>query len=219
MSSYLIQASALTKIFLEDWHEEALRDPTSLFAANQKFVVEIPRPCGAIRLHHNVPTLASSLLVKTKERMVQDDEVSPLVDWLTNEANAETDIYGVVSVPIETNVADAIMALMYDEKGADKQGKLLAELKKNIGKNIATARERADVRVLRQCGKMYDTVRSTVQVMKKDGKGVYSPSYAESLAMTVLQDQIALKRRPNDKAQALFDKAMAGIQHDTEAHV
>lgn len=179
----------------------------------------VPRPCGAIELWHGVPTLASSLIKKDRNRLAHEDEIAPLVEWLTNEANPETDIYGVVAVPIETNVADAIMALIYDEKGQSKQEKLLTELKKKIAGSISTARERADVRVLRQCGKMYDMVRSTVQALKKDGKGIYSPSYAEALALAVLNEQIAEKRKPNDKAQSLFDRAISDIQGSTEAQV
>ncbi len=218
MSTYLVQASPLTKIFLEEWHDKCLANPAIAVKA-EKFKVMIPRQCGAIELWHGVPTLASTLIKKNKERLASEDEISPLVEWLTNESNGETDIYGVVSVPIETNVADAIMALLYDEKGEKKQEKLLSELKKNMAASISTARERADARVLRQCGKMYDMVRATVQAMKKDGKGVYAPSYAEALALAVLNEQITEKRKPDDKAQAIFERAISDIQGTTSAQV
>lgn len=218
MSTYLVQASPLTKIFLEDWHDKCLADPAEALRSS-KFRVHIPRPCGAIMLEHGVPTLAATLIAKTKERMVQEDEIAPLVEWLTNETNAETDPWGVVAVPIETNVADAIMALLYDEKKEATQQKLLADLKKRMSVSIHSARERADARVLRQCGKMYDTIKQTAQAMKKDGKGIYSPSYSEALALVVLKDQITLRRAPNEKAQAIFDGAMADIQGATGAQV
>lgn len=216
--TYIVQASPLTKIFLEEWHDKCLADP-SILTNTSKFRVMVPRPCGAIELWHGVPTLASTLIQKNKDRKVSEDEISPLVEWLTNESNPETDIYGVVAVPIETNVADAIMAMIYEEKGETKQAKLLADLKKKIAGSISTARDRADARVLRQCGKMYDMVRSTVQTMKKDGKGSYSPSYAEALALSILKDQITEKRKPNDKAQHIFEQAIADIQGSTDAHV
>ncbi len=209
--SYVIQASPLTRIFLEEHHDACLADP-SILAKPAKFKIEIPRPCGAITLWHNVPTMAASLIAKNKNRLVSDDEIAPLVEWLTNEANPETDIYGVVAVPIETNVADAIMALLYDEKGAGKQEKLLAEIKKKMAASVSSSRDRADARVLRQCGKMYDMVRQTVQTMKKDGKGVYAPSYAEALAMDVLKDQISIRRKPNAKAQEIFERATSDIR-------
>ncbi len=209
--SYLVQASTLTKIFLPEWHERCLSDPSLLLKGGEPFEIIIPRPVGSIRLQHNIPVVASTLIAKVKERKVEEDEVSPLVRWLTDENEAETDCYGVVEIPIETNVADAIMSLIYDKDGEEKQMLLLKGIKDRMAKNIADARARADRRVLRQCGKMYSTVRETVQQMKKDGKGDYSPSYSEALALEILRDQIKLRRAPDDRSQAIFNKAMEEV--------
>ncbi len=208
--TYIVQASPFTKIFLKEWHDKCLAKP-ELIALVEPFKVHIPRPCGAIELTHNVPVLASTLIPKVKERKVQDDEIAPLVSWLTHEQNPETDIYGVVAIPIETNVADAIMSLIYD-KGSEKAGaQLLANLKKNLAENIKSARERADQRVLRQCNKMYDIVRTTIGLMKKDGKGIYSPSYSEALALDILKDSIKARRAPDDRAGKIMEAAMADM--------
>lgn len=205
---YLVQASSLSRIFLPEFQAQCLADPESLLKSCAPFTVVIPRPTGSITLVHNVPVVASSLVVRTKERNIDDDEVSPLVRWLTEENEAETDIYGVVAVPIETNVADAIMSLIHDKDGEELQMKLIREIKAKMAANITEARARADARVMRQCQKMYETVFRTVQAMKKDGKGEYSPSYSEALALDILSDQIAAKRKPDGKSQAMFDKAM-----------
>ncbi len=210
MSSYIVQASPLTKIFLKEWHDKCLQDP-KLIALVEPFVVHIPRPCGAIELKHNVPVLASTLIQTVKERKVQEDEISPLVSWLTHEQNPETDIYGVVAIPIETNVADAIMSLIYDKGSDTSSKKLIDSLRKNLAENIRSARERADARVLRQCNKMYDIVRSTVGLMKKDGKGVYSPSYSEALALDILKDSIKARRAPDDRATKIMESAMSDL--------
>lgn len=210
-TSYVVQASPLTRIFLPEWHDRCLGDP-KLLLDPEPFMIRIPRATGSIELMHNKPTLASSLLVRTKEREVTEDEVSPLVLWLTGEQNTETDIYGVVDVPIQENVADAIMALLYE--GDDKKrDKLILETRKSMAKGIVTARKRADDRVMRACGKMYSVVKATVEDMKKNGKGVYSPSYAEALALEVMKDVIAQRRKPDERAASLMKGAMDQLEN------
>lgn len=173
--------------------------------------MRVPRPTGSIELVHNKPTLATSLLVRSKEREVTEDEVSPLVLWLTGEQNTETDIYGIVDVPIQDNVADAIMALIYE--GDDKKRvKLIEETRRSMAKGIVTARERADARVMRACGKMYSVVKATVEDMKKNGKGVYSPSYAEALALEVMKDTISQRRKPDERAAEMLRGAMEQME-------
>lgn len=210
-TSYVIQASPLTRIFLPEWHDRCLANP-ELLKSDEPFTIHIPRPSGAIELVHNKPTLASSLLQKTKEREVTEDEVSPLVLWLTNEQNTETDIYGVVDVPIQDSVADAIMAMIYE--GDDKKRvKLVEETRKKMAEGIVTARARADARVMRACGKMYGVVKATVEDMKKNGKGIYSPSYAEALALEIMKDTIAARRKPDERASEMLKNAMAQIDN------
>lgn len=209
-TSYVVQASPLTRIFLPEWHDRCLADP-KLLMSQEPFLVRVPRPTGSIELVHNKPTLATSLLVRSKEREVTEDEVSPLVLWLTGEQNTETDIYGIVDVPIQDNVADAIMALIYE--GDDKKRvKLIEETRRTMAKGIVTARERADARVMRACGKMYSVVKATVEDMKKNGKGVYSPSYAEALALEVMKDTISQRRKPDERAAEMLRGAMEQME-------
>jgi hypothetical protein len=208
---YVLQASPLTRIFLPEWQDQCLADPSILTKVDKPFKVHIPRPCGAIELWHNKPTLASSLLPKNKDRLVEEDEISPLVAWLTDEQRAETDIYGVVDVPIQDNIADAIMALLYED-GTDKRAKLLEHTRKEMAKGIVSARQRADARVMRACGKMYNVVKETVEDMKKNGKGVYSPSYSEALALEVMKDVISQRRKPDERAAEMMKGAMSQLE-------
>ncbi len=209
-TSYLIQASPLTRIFLPEWHDRCLQN-TALLTSSEPFLVRIPRPVGSVELIHNKPTLASSLIARTKEREITEDEISPLVQWLTNESYGETDIYGVVDVPIQETVADAIMAMIYE--GDDKKRvKLIEETRCQMAKGIVTARERADARVMRACGKMYSIVKSTVEDMKKNGKGVYAPSYSEALALEIMKDHIAARRKPDDRAAEMMKGAMSQME-------
>jgi hypothetical protein len=210
-TSYVIQASPLTRMFLPDWQDRCLQSPELLFSP-EPFLVRIPRPTGAVELMHNKPILASSLLARTKEREITEDEVSPLVLWLTGDQNTETDIYGVVDVPIQDNVADAIMALIY-ETNDNKRTKLIEETRKQMAKGISSARERADARVMRACGKMYSIVKATVEDMKKNGKGIYSPSYSEALALEVMKDSIAKRRKPDERAAELMRGALDHLEN------
>ncbi len=211
VSTYVIQASPLSRMFLSEWQDRCLADPKLLFSS-EKFLVRIPRPCGSIELIHNTPTLAASLLIRTKERDVTEDEVSPLVSWLTDEQRSETDIYGVVGVPIQENFADAIMALTTSDEDSKRWLKKVEEIRKEMAKGIVAARERADIRVMRACGKMYGVVKSTVEDMKKNGKGIYSPSYSEALAMEVMKDTIAIRRKPDERAAEMMSRAMSQLE-------
>lgn len=207
---YLIQASPLTRIFIPHLHAECLADPTKLFS-KEPFTVRIPRAVGSIELVHNKPTLASALIAQSKDRTVTEDETSPLVLWLTGEQNTETDIYGVVEVPIQDSVADAIMAMIY-EGNDDHRAQLIKETRKKMAEGIITSRQRADARVMRACGKMYNVVKSTVETMQKDGKGIYSPSYAEALAMEVMKDTISKRRKPDEAAARMMQSAMQQME-------
>lgn len=209
-STYVLQASPLSRLFVPAWQDRLLADP-KLLMSSEPFTMHIARPTGAISLVHNKPTLASTLLPRSKEREVTEDEVSPLVLWLTNEQNHETDIYGVVDVPIQDNVAEAIMALLHEDN-EDKRTKFLIESRKQMAKGIKTARERADARVMRACGKMYNVIKSTVEDMKKNGKGVYSPSYSEALALEVMKDTISSRRKPDERASEMLKNAMSHLE-------
>lgn len=211
MSAYLIQASPLTRIFLPEWHDKCLADPT-LLMSTKPFRVLIPRPCGAIELVHGQPVLATSLLPRSEDRVKSiEDEVSPLVQWLTDDQVGETDGYGVVAVPIQENVADAIMTLLY-EKNVNHQQKLLDETRTRIAQGIQISREKADARVMRACSKIYSVVKSTVEEMKKNNKGHYSPSYAESLALQVMKDQIKIRKAPEERAAAMMSQVLDHLE-------
>lgn len=205
-STYVVQASPLTRLVLPEYQQECLDDPKVL-ESNTPFLVKIPRPTGMIELWHNKPTLASTLIPRTKDRKITEDETTPLVRWLTEDDEPETDIYGVVAVPIQEDIADAIMTMIHE--GDDKKRiKLIDETRKRMAKGISEAREKADKRVIKACGRMNSIVVQTVQDMKKNGKGIYSPSYSEALALTIMKDSLALRRKPDERATEMMKAAM-----------
>ncbi len=209
---YLLQASTLTKLFLPEWHYRCLEEP-KLLADPTPFRVHIPRAVGAIELWHNKPVLASSLISQSgkKTREVTEDEVTPLVQWLTNIQNSETDQWGVVEIAVEQDLADTIMALIYEGK-TDEREKFMQNMKAKMSAAVMQAREIADQRVMRSCGKIYNVVKQTVEHMKKNNSGVYSPSYSEALAMTVMKDTIAQRKRPDEAAAHMMRNAMSQME-------
>lgn len=203
---YLMQASPITRLCLPEWHDRCLNDPKLLFS-KESFEVFIPRTCGGIRLNHMKITPPSELIPKNGPRIIEEDEIKPLVTWLTGENSQETDMYGVVSIEVGNDMADAIMSMIIsgDEKKAKEA---LAENKEMMKKSFAEAVKRADERVMRACGKMYNIVKQTVDYMKKNNLGVYSPSVAEALMFEVMDKPIRARRESEEKAKALMDKAL-----------
>lgn len=206
---YLMQASPITRMALPEWQLKCIENP-ELLKSNEPFTVHIPRPCGGISLVHRKLTPPTDL-IKRGDRLIEEDEVSPLVNWLTDEHSFETDIYGVVSIRVGDSVADALMAVILGGE-TDQLAKIVAESKEQMKKDFAKAQAQADERVMRACGKMFRVVKETVAEMKKNNKGIYSPSYAEALMMEVMKDTIAQKRRPDMKAQQMMDRAMEQLE-------
>lgn len=207
--SYLLQASPLTRLFIPEWHQRLLVNP-GLIMSSETFKVHIPRPVGAIELWHGKPILASTLTPRSKTREVTEDEVTPLVQWLVNEQNAETDIWGVVEIPVQNDIADAIMLLIQDGNDKEHQ-KLLADTRAKMASAIIEGRKKADERVKRACGKMYNIVKATVDEYQKNNKGIYSPSYSEALAMEVMKSTIKERRQPDQKAAEMMTRAMSEL--------
>jgi DNA-binding protein Fis len=202
---YVMQASPVTRLCLPEWHTRCLDKPELLYSKDP-FEVFIPRTCGGIRLTHMKITPPSDLIPKGP-RLVEEDEIKPLVAWLTDENSMETDMYGVVAVEVGNDLADAVMSLIIT--GDDKKAKeAMADNRAQMQKAFKEALLKADERVMRACGRMYNIVRQTVDYMKKNNLGAYSPSLAEALSFEVMSKTVAERRAQESKAQAMMDKAL-----------
>lgn len=219
MTTYIVQASPLTKIFLPEWRDRCLENP-ELIADTKPFEINIPRPCGDIQLTHMVPVIATTLIPrsmldaqsgKSTRLKIEENVADPLIAWLTEENNSETDPWGVVAIPIETNVADAVMTLIHEKDGAKAGKKLISEIHAKLQSDIIGARERADARVRRHCQKTYNTILETANELRKSGKGQYAPSVTEALALEILRDQIAVRRKADSRTQQIFERAMTEV--------
>lgn len=206
---YVMQASPLTRLRLPEWQHRCLENP-ALLQSSEPFKVHIPRASGDVILTHRKLTPPSEL-IKRGERMIEDDEITPLVSWLTDEHSFETDMYGVVSIAVSDSVADAIMAMVI-EGNTDRVQEIMKESKAQMAADFVKARKLADERVMRACGKMYLVVKATMDELKKNNKGLYSPSYSEALMMEVMAETIKERRKPDLKAQEMMNKALSQLQ-------
>lgn len=208
--SYIVQASVLTKLRLPEWQVKCLEDPKELYNP-EPFKVHIPRASGDISLIHKKVTPAWELLKKNPNRITDEDEIAPLVAWLTEESNMETDIWGVVEIKVQEDVANTIMSIMMDGS-PERIAEMVADTQSKMKADFQTAHKLADERVMRACGKIYNVVKATVEDMKKNNKGIYSVSRAEALCFEVLRDTIKQRRQPDIKAQEMLDRAMSSLE-------
>lgn len=207
MIQYVMQASPLTRIRLPEWHIKCLNNP-DLINSPEPFTVTIPRTLGAIQLVHKKVTLASSLRPKIKNRLAEEDEVTPLVHWLTSPHEMETDIWGVVALKVDEQIADQIIGLVLNQGDAKgKAGEAIKDLQRDLAKSFQASQREADERVTRALARLYNVVKGTVEFMKKNNMGVYSPSYAEALALHTISDSVKQREVHDVQASNLLRKA------------
>lgn len=207
MTQYIMQASPLTRIRLPEWHVRCLNNP-ELISSPEPFTVVIPRTLGAIKLEHKKVTAAATLRPKIKNRLAEEDEITPLVNWLTSSHEMETDIWGVVALKVDDNVADQIISLVLNQGTIDnKVAKTIKEVQQDLSKSFQAAQKEADERVTRALARLYNVVKSTVEHMKKNNMGVYSPSYAEALALHTISDTVKQREVHDIQATNLLKKA------------
>jgi hypothetical protein len=210
--SYIVQASPLAKLGVSPHREMCLKDPSYLYD-KKPFDVIIPRPTGAIKLTHLVPEEARNLIPHSKNRVIKEDEIGPLVHFLTSDGMAETDIYGVVSIDVGKNVIDNLLQMVISGD-TSKMADLVRESKYEMARSLERAIELADERVKRACWKTYSIVQATRDDMKKNNSGVYSPSVTEALAFKVLEKSIMSARAPEVEAARMVEDAVGRIHND-----
>lgn len=217
--TYIVQASPLTKIFMPEWERKCIDDPTLIEASSPGlFKVRVKRPIGGLVLEHLKPRHVTTLLprlttmpdgAKMVTRKVEEDEVSPLLKWLTDPASEETDVWGVVEIEIGNQFEDAMTELIglalqggTDEEQAavlKRQIAIQRDVAKSMSVRIAEARKVADERVKRALRITHNNLIKSWEALVGDGKGRYEPSAQESLGYRVLKFEIE-RRTASQKA-------------------
>lgn len=227
---YVVQASPFSKIFTREWGEKCLHKPELIGLSERGgFTVTVPRSFGAIRLKHLVPVHAATLVVRNQTdangeslgqtRKIEDDEMTPLVDWLTSERSEQTHIYGIVAIDIGKSFEEAMqemmaLAMQSAESGGDnkdlmkKQAALQKQVAKDIGGALETARAEADRRVKHALSITHSNLLKSWEALKTDGKGTYAPSLTEALGQYVIKAEIDRKLELNRR---LYNSVASGI--------
>ncbi len=173
------------------------------------FVVTVPRSVGGVRLIHNKPVHVSTLVPRSTGRIIEDDETTPLLYWLTggpeNRPAEETDIYGIVLVdssPFESALQEIMMLTMSSMQTGDGKGKESA-LKKQMAvqtkvaaemqAQLNVARAKADERVRRAMSITHNNLLKSWESLKSEGKGTYTPSITESLGYYIIKAEVDRK--------------------------
>lgn len=214
--AYVIQASALSKVFVREWEQKCVEKPEIVLDDSIPFEVRIPRSAGGIILHHNKPVLATSLLPHTGKRKVEEDEVRTLVPWLTGgpegTLSEETDIYGVVELAIDTAIQQSVHEMLQIDMEALAAGDddALKRLQKrqleaqqatmsHMRKEVSKAREIANERVRRAMRATHSNLMQSWASLSTEGKGRYDPSATEAIGAFVLSKEIE-KQTANRKS-------------------
>lgn len=217
--SFVIQASPLTKVFLQrEWTARCIEDPELIHKSEPGlFTVTVPRSMGAIVLEHMRPVAFQDLVPKQKNRKVEHDETRDVVPWLTGGDGgtrfSETDIYGVVEIDMGMNYTQLLSQMLMleasqavagpetGEKAAAraahmaKQTQMLQAKARNDLKNaVVNAMERANERVLRGAKRTYSYLHKQFQRNIEQGVGRYEPSGTEALCAFILREEITKAR-------------------------
>jgi hypothetical protein len=226
---YIVQASPFSKIFMPEWSEQCLNDP-ELIGKSEKglFEVRIPRSFGGLVLKHLVPVHAGTLLGRNQydgdgrnlgpTRKVEDDEITPLVEWLTADKSEETHIYGCVKIDIGRNFEEAMQELVSismdaavgSESATKKQQEISVKIQKELGEQLAKARQSADARVKRALSVTHANLLRSWEALRADGKGTYMPSIHEALGQLIIKTEIDRKLALNRKVYNTVAEGIPG---------
>lgn len=203
--SYIIQASPLSKLFMREWLLKCEADP-QLVLKEVPFDIVVPRSSGALKFTHLKPVQSHKVLPYQPQRKKDDgylaDDPDGTILWLTGGESGdrceETDIYGVVALNLDMDISSALsdVALLVEQDGekAKKVQKNYADLQKELveqtKKAVAQARQLADERVKRAMRITHQNLCQQFEILKTEGKGVYTPSIAEAVGAVVLASEI-----------------------------
>lgn len=211
---YVVQASPFSKIFLPEWQQRCIEDATNIDRSEPGlFDVRVRRPAGGIVLSHMKPVHASTLIKRTGDREVEEDEITPLVYWLTGGPEQrpceETDVYGIVMVEVGNSFERAMQDLMTltlqssDPKKTVAAGKDMAAIQRSVVKEmsegLSSARKKADERVRRAVSITHTNLIKSWEALRSEGKGTYSPSAAEALGYHIIKADVDRRLDMNRK--------------------
>jgi hypothetical protein len=207
MPPYVVQASPLSKLFMSEWQSRIEANPDLVFSSDEHFEVRVPRAFGGLTFYHNKPVSSHKVLPampfsqKHPDNIIKDLEGT--ISWLTGGPDGmrseETDIYGIVALRVDLDISGALtdVALFAEadtetatKKAAKKYADLQQELLKKTKDALKDAKELANTRVRRALKTTHINLMRQYEILRTDGKGVYSPSVAEAVGAHILAQEI-----------------------------
>lgn len=222
---YVIQASPLSKLFMPDWLHKCEADPDLVFK-EVPFDVVIPRSSGSLRFTHLKPVPSHKVLPHQPNRLKDDyiaDDPDGTIIWLTGgedgQRSEETDIYGVVALNLDMDISAALsdVALMVETDGekAKRVQKNYQDLQKDLVNQTKKAVEEAKIlaneRVKRAMRITHVNLVKQFEILKTEGKGVYTPSIAEAVGAHVLASEI---EKSGEHRRKMFER-MSQVMNQT----
>jgi hypothetical protein len=229
MSSYVVQASPFSKIFMPEWSERCMHDPTLIDKSEKgAFEVRIPRSAGGIVLKHLMPVHSATLIKRDQYdtfgkslgvmRKTDDDEITPLVEWLTSDKSEETHVYGVVAIDIGNDFEEAMQQLVAltmeaavgSETAEKRKLEISTKIQKSLTEQLQEARSKADARVKRALSITHGNLLRSWEALKSNGQGTYMPSVQEALGHLIIKSEVDRKLELNRKVYETVASSIPG---------
>jgi len=234
LSSYLVQASPLSKIFMAEWEQRCVEKPELVGESSPGlFKVFVPRACGGLIFEHLKPRHSSTLIPRLQTlpggktevtRKPEDDEITPLVSWLTDARSQETAIYGVVEIDVGSQFEGALQDLLQltleggsaakQEAALKKQTQIQKKIVSDMSERLIEARALADSRVKAALSITHNNLIKSWESLKGEGKGTYAPSTQEALGYFVLKAEIDKRLEASNRLYNKVAEGMPGAQRN-----
>lgn len=204
-SLILVAASPLAKMFQKRWTvresgkaytmevEQLVDDPDRVFK-DEEFSILVPFSSGAEQLWFGIPKPVQDPM-RREVLAGGDDGIS----------FAETDWTGIVDLRLGV---DTLSMILGQFAGAQQ-----SVSKNDIVSAIQDARNRSNVRCMRQARKVYRALKDQREKLKESGsKATYAPSVAEFLCAHVLANEEKLLKQKADNMREKIDNLIGMVE-------
>lgn len=183
--------------------------------------IRVPNASGAMIFEHNKPVLPAKLFAARLKNRTQKEmeyamgEVEATVFWLTGgeqgDRSHETDIYGVVHLPMEDLSSTLLDMATLTESDSEADNKKAAQAYRDLQrahiektkKSLKIAQEIAESRVRRALKDTHVNLLKQWETMHTQGMGKYSPSIAEAVGAHILAAEL---EKAADKKKEMIER-------------
>jgi hypothetical protein len=221
MPRYVICASPLVKIYLQEWHDRLLAEPEEMYRMQEPeeptWFFDIPHGCASMRIPFNKPYSV---------RGANDKEIETKFLWLIGESGHsqhETDLYGIVAfdpgidlVERQDELARLESMLIDDPKKAAEARKKIAALQKDSTDRVIEMRKKlinmSEDRIKRAMKTVHNNLVKQWQINEEMKMGKHRPSQSEALGAYALDKEIKAAAAKGAKVYGNINKMMNANQ-------